>query len=193
MPMLTAALNALAFGIVVCDATGRLVFANAAAREIAHKGTGLTLRSRGRQVGAHTPTDKHALALRIIDAAVQGRGGVVRLTGKDGVTALPVLVTPLVQRRHQEQGAGYALLAMRAAQDKPSITEGTLTGLFQLSPTQASIAVALFDGKSAEEIAEDRGIKISTLRSHLADIFLRTGTDTQRDLIRLIGSLPPLR
>ena len=193
IPMHTAVLDALAFGIVVCDATGRLVFANAAARELAHKGTGLTLRARGRQVGAHTATDKHTLALRIIDAAIQGRGGVVRLTGKDGVTALPVLVTPLSQRRAAPPGGGYALLAMRGAQDKTSITESTLTGLFQLSPTQASIAVTLFEGKSVEEIADERGIKISTLRSHLADIFLRTGTDTQRDLMRLLGSLPPLR
>lgn len=193
MPMHTAALNALAMGLVICDGTGRLIFANAAARELAHKGSGLTLGSRGKQVGALAPIDKKTLARRITDAAVEGRGGVVRLIGKDGVTALPVLVAPLPLRRPEDQGAGYALLAMRAPQESPSIKESTLRELFQLSPTQASIAVALFERKSAEEIAEERGIKISTLRSHLADIFLRTGTDTQRDLVRLIGSLPPLR
>jgi DNA-binding CsgD family transcriptional regulator len=67
-----------------------------------------------------------------------------------------------------------------------------LAKLFRLSRTQSSIAAAIFNGRSPEDIATARGIKISTVRTHLADIFLRTKVKTQRDLIRLIGSLPPL-
>jgi DNA-binding CsgD family transcriptional regulator len=53
--------------------------------------------------------------------------------------------------------------------------------------------MALHSGRTPEEIALERGIKISTLRTHLAEIFARTGAENQRDLIRLLGLLPPLR
>jgi DNA-binding CsgD family transcriptional regulator len=44
-----------------------------------------------------------------------------------------------------------------------------------------------------EEIAAERGVAISTLRTHFAEIFARTGAENQRDLIRLLGMLPPVR
>jgi DNA-binding CsgD family transcriptional regulator len=190
--MHAAALNALAIGIVVCDAEARLLFANAAARELARRGTGITLSARAKVVGTLAPAEGRALAQLISDAARGGHCGAIRLTGRDGVTALPVLITPLARRANGTHG-GYALLCTRTVADQPPATEKTLADLFHLSPTQASIAMAIFDGKAPEEVARTRGVKISTLRTHLADIFLRTGTETQRDLIRLIGALPPLR
>jgi DNA-binding CsgD family transcriptional regulator len=36
-------------------------------------------------------------------------------------------------------------------------------------------------------------VAISTVRTHLAEIFVRTGTESQRDLVRLLGMLPPVR
>jgi DNA-binding CsgD family transcriptional regulator len=84
-------------------------------------------------------------------------------------------------------------VSLRSAHDRPAFTETTLSALFRLSPAQASIALALHRGQTPEEIAIERGVKISTLRSHLAEIFARTGAENQRDLIRLLGLLPPLR
>ena len=65
--------------------------------------------------------------------------------------------------------------------------------LFSLSRTQAAIALSIFGGKSPDEIAAERGVTISTLRTHLAEIFARTGTENQRDLVRLFGMVPPIR
>jgi len=64
--------------------------------------------------------------------------------------------------------------------------------LYGLSPTQAEIALAIFSGKTARQIAAARGVAISTLRTHLAEIFLRTGVDDQRELVRLLGTIPPV-
>jgi DNA-binding CsgD family transcriptional regulator len=38
-----------------------------------------------------------------------------------------------------------------------------------------------------------RGARISTLRSHLDEILARTGVENQRELVRLLALLPPLR
>ena len=36
-------------------------------------------------------------------------------------------------------------------------------------------------------------LKITTLRSHLAAIFLKTGTENQRELVRMLNRLPQVR
>ncbi len=65
--------------------------------------------------------------------------------------------------------------------------------MFGLSPSQASLALALYNGSTVEAFAETRGVKISTVRSHLAQTLAKTGTANQRDLVRLIGMLPTVR
>jgi DNA-binding CsgD family transcriptional regulator/PAS domain-containing protein len=188
-----AALDALSFGVVICDIAARLVFANAAAEAFAREGAGITFGTRGKGVGAIVASEGLALNRLVHEAASGGAGGVLRLTGRDGSTALLVLVTPLPRPFNGHGRSGYAMVSLRSATERPAFTEAALAALFRLSPTQASIALELFNGKSPEEIAIARGVKISTLRTHLSDIYARTGAETQRDLIRLLGTLPPLR
>ncbi|HVV91881.1 MAG TPA: hypothetical protein VHD15_00535 [Hyphomicrobiales bacterium] len=185
----SAALDALAFGIVVAAADGRIAFANAVAEALAGAGAGITL--TGRVVGAGRPADAAKLARLIRDAAGGGAGGIARVAGSAGL--LVVLVTPLPRRADGDLGTGYALLSLRPARDEPAFDAATLRQAFGLSPAQAEIAMALFEGHAPEAIAARRGIRISTLRTHLAHIFLRTGARDQRDLVRVLGMLPPLR
>jgi DNA-binding CsgD family transcriptional regulator/PAS domain-containing protein len=190
-----ATLDALAFGVVVCDAAGRIVLANTAAEAMARAGVGLKLGHRDKGLGALKPAQAHTLAALVHDAAHGGAGGVVRLTGRDGFTALLALVTPL------PRGFGlggptrpaYALVTLRSVRDGASFGAEMLIALFGLSPAQAAIALAIFNGQSPEAVAAERNVAISTLRTHLAEIFVRTGTESQRDLIRLLGMLPPVR
>jgi hypothetical protein len=39
----------------------------------------------------------------------------------------------------------------------------------------------------------ERGARISTPRAHLDGTLARTGVENQRELVRLLGLLPPLR
>jgi DNA-binding CsgD family transcriptional regulator/PAS domain-containing protein len=189
----SAALGSLTFGTVICDAQSHIIFANPAAETLARVGAGIVFGRLGRGLAAISPAETGALAALIHATARGGPGGVLRLTGQDGTTSLLVLVTPLPRPPHGDFRPGYALVSLRSARDRPAFVEATLSALFRLSPTQAHIAMALHSGRTPEEIALERGIKISTLRTHLAEIFARTGAENQRDLIRLLGLLPPLR
>ncbi|MCO5130182.1 MAG: hypothetical protein M9932_06400 [Xanthobacteraceae bacterium] len=185
-----AALNRLAFGVVICDADGRVSFANAAAEALVRSGAGVTL--GGRNLKAVLPAEARPLSALVKDAAGGGPGGVVRLSGGDAGPII-ALVTPLARRSDGDRGVGHAMVSLRPAWDEPAFDQAMLERLFGLSPAQAQIALALFEGRSPEQIAAERGIRITTLRTHLAEIFLRTGAETQRDLVRLLGTLPPLR
>ena len=186
-----SALDALAFGLIICDKSGKVAYLNAAAEALARRKAGIMLRFAGKQVATADDTQAERLAA-LIHATASGRGGAIRLAAKDG-TAVLLLATPLPSPLRHQHGNGHALLTMRPMLDAPSFTPATLSALFRLSPAQASLALEIYDGKSFEEIAVARGVKISTLRTHFAEILRRTGTKGQRELTRLLGMLPPLR
>lgn len=181
--MLTAALESLNVGIVVCDRASRVLFANTAARSG-------PLRFRGGKLHAATVDETRALTALVDEAAAGTQWGAMCLSGRNGEGGSPALIRPLDAVEAGRKG--LVLIVLGARELSPWINEATLSKLYQLSQTQASIAIAIFQGQSPEEIASERGIRISTVRTHLAAVFQRTRSKTQRDLIRLIGSLPPL-
>jgi DNA-binding CsgD family transcriptional regulator/PAS domain-containing protein len=193
-PMHAAALDALAFGVIVCDAAGRIVLVNKAAESIARVSAGIILNGRRKGIETRVPAETRALAALTHDAATGGPGGIMRITGRSGGAELIALVTPLPRSVGitTNPRSAYALVTLRSALDDPSFSAETLIALFRLSPAQAAIALAIFNGKSPEQIAVERGVAITTLRTHLAEIFARTGAENQRDLIRLLGMLPPI-
>ena len=190
-----ATLDRLAFGVVVCNASGRIVLVNRAAEATARGGAGIVLGGAGKGLGALVPAEARALAALAHDAANGGPGGIMRITGAPTRGDLVVLVTPLPPHFGVggQGGEGHALLTFRQLRDDPSFSSDMLAAIFGLSEAQAAVALAIFNGASPEQIAADRGVAVSTIRTHLAEVFVRTGAENQRDLVRLLGMLPPVR
>jgi DNA-binding CsgD family transcriptional regulator len=182
------ALDALAIGTAVCDGRGRVRFANSAAEAAASAGLGLVLDARSHAVRAHRPAESERLARLVRDAAQGGAGGATALTGQDGAL-LFALVAPLPPRPGAE---GFAVIALSPAAARPGITKAALASLFGLTPAEGELAISLFAGRSLEEISVERGLSKETLRKELAHVFVKTGTDSQRNLVRLLGLLPPV-
>lgn len=65
--------------------------------------------------------------------------------------------------------------------------------LFGLTPAEACLAVSLAAGKRLEDVAEERGVRMPTLRTPMRAILDKTGTDRQSDLMCLIVGLPAVR
>jgi DNA-binding CsgD family transcriptional regulator len=103
------------------------------------------------------------------------------------------LVTPLPARFHPAQAPGHALIALRRDTDDPAFSTSLLRALFGLSPAQAAVALGLYADKSFDEIAAERGIQVSTVRTHYEQVLARTRASGLRDLVRLLGALPPVR
>jgi DNA-binding CsgD family transcriptional regulator len=59
-------------------------------------------------------------------------------------------------------------------------------GLFGLTPTESKVAIALMQGASLENAAEQLGMRVQTARVHLKRIFGKTETGRQGELIRLL-------
>jgi DNA-binding CsgD family transcriptional regulator len=186
-----AVLDKLAFAAIVVEADGRIVFANAAAEELHRSGAGLTL--AGGRLGCLVPQQNRILNDCIRSAAAGHSGGALQLTGQKD-TALLTLIAPLPRRLSEHsQRTGLALITVRHGKDSPLYATAMLGQLFGLSRAETEVACALTAGFSLEEIAVQRGVRLSTIKTQIEAAFRKTGTESQRELVAKIASLPPLR
>lgn len=63
-----------------------------------------------------------------------------------------------------------------------------LLALYDLTPTEARIAATLTRGATLQDAATAQGIRISTARTHLAQVFRKTGTHQQSQLVALLSA-----
>jgi DNA-binding CsgD family transcriptional regulator len=63
---------------------------------------------------------------------------------------------------------------------------GQLSDMFDLSPSEARLALALCRGKSIAEAAVELGFTLETARSYSKSIYMKTGTHGMADLVRIV-------
>lgn len=91
-------------------------------------------------------------------------------------------------------GARRLLLVTRL--DRPAAPDAELlSGLFDLTASEARVARAIAEGRSTDEIATVLGLSRETVRFYLKGIFAKTGVSRQVDLAALLAgaSLPVAR
>ena len=191
-----AALDRLPFGVIVADASGRALIINRAAEKMAAKNDGLIL--RGGHLTVTRTAEAAALARHIAEAARtaacrKGEGGGALLVSRpSGRRPFALLVAPLspdltLAAAHQ---APAVLILITDLNSGPAVLGKRLIELFGLTPAEACLAVALSAGKRLQDVAEERGVRLPTLRTQLRAILEKTGSGRQADLVRLIVSLP---
>jgi PAS domain-containing protein/DNA-binding CsgD family transcriptional regulator len=196
---LEAALDRLTFGVLITDGAGRVLLLNRAAEEMAAANDGLLL--QGGRLAAARPEEATALTRCIAEAVrTAGRrghqgGGSICISRPSGRRPFAALIAPLSPKtaaiaRHELPGA---LILITDLDRRPDVLGRRLVELFDLTPAEACLAVALVAGKRLEDIAEERGVRMPTLRTQMRAILDKTGTDRQADLMRLLAGLPAVR
>lgn len=191
--MSAAALDALATGIVIVDAELRVHLANAAAEAMAAAGI-LRLLRDGQVTRLSLPHRAEAAALGIHVRAVAARGeagGGVLLHRPDGGPPVAAMVARLPQRLAPMPAPrtrlAVVLLRETGAAALPSAS--LLSDLYGLSRAEAAVARAAAAGETAEQIATQRGVGISTVRTQLRIAMEKAEAATLRDLARMLATL----
>ena len=69
-----------------------------------------------------------------------------------------------------------------------------LRSLYSLTGAEIELVELLCDGNSLEEAADRRGVTMNTARSQLKQIFFKTSTSRQSELVRLVlAGIAPIR
>jgi DNA-binding CsgD family transcriptional regulator len=84
----------------------------------------------------------------------------------------------------------HALVTLTELAPRPAPAGRYVTELFGLSKAETVLAIALLEGKNVEEIALERHVALSTVRSQLRAILRKTGLHRQGELLQLLGQLP---
>jgi DNA-binding CsgD family transcriptional regulator/PAS domain-containing protein len=193
-----ASLDLIATAVVLVDDDARIAYANRAARSMFAAGSPV-LSERG-ELRANLPGTTTALKAAIAkcadyEAGIGAAGIGVPAPQADGELAL-IHVLPLASgdfRAHIAPRASAALF-ITSAVDGVGVRAAPLAELFNLSPAETRTLECLIAGDTPAEVAATLDVSITTVRTHLARIFDKTGTARQADLIRLATKLsPPIR
>ena len=176
-------LDHLGVPIMLVDGDASVRYANAAARVLID-GDGL-IKAVNDILSTRHAGDALRLKGAIADTCANGAGRVVVLGTEAQAQPLVALVLPFHDDTSSEQGR--ALVLVRSGHGMSEILINSLRQLFRLSPAEASIAVALGTGADLNELAQQRHVKLNTLRSQVASIMAKTGTRRQAQLVALVA------
>lgn len=189
---LAGVLDRLVMAAILFDHSGRIAFANASATAQLKKrehwwrdGGKLSFRHSGL---THVVDATVHHAIRISGGEEMELDGVV-MVPRTGQSPLTLMITPL-RVEHDMHAEGAALLFAFDPQSAPLVTPGVVRHMFGLTEAEAELAVALCCGKSLDEAALERGVSVHTTRAQLKNVFIKTGTKRQADLMSLLLTSP---
>ncbi|MFW8567284.1 response regulator [Orrella sp. 11846] len=181
--------NMITAGIVLLDDQRRTVFANVSAQRLLQDcaDPALNPENTGGLPPALTASSRVRAA---IEAALQGQEYIEFLSlprrnaQRDLIITICALDCPVV-----EQDPAAALFISAGDRNEPAPLKALET-LFKLTPAEGRIAWAFAQGLRPEQIAEAFEITLTTVAFHKRNIFQKTQTNRQADLIALLLTLP---
>jgi DNA-binding CsgD family transcriptional regulator len=191
--MFERVIDALSVGVILTDTGLRLIHANTAALDMLARGVPVSA-GRG-SFSVSSPGATAALAMAVAKAATDetrlGRNGFgVPLRLGNGQTHV-FHVFPLRSGQVRPGAMGAADAAVFIAPPRKSqpwpVTE--VAALFDLTPAEARVFEGIASGASLSEVAAGSGAALSTIRTHLLQIFSQTGCHRQAELVALAASL----
>jgi DNA-binding CsgD family transcriptional regulator len=196
--MLADTLDGLAAAMLLVEAGGRVVHANAAAYALLADARVLRS-SDGKLVtsdaGANSALQKIFAAAANGDLALGSNGIAVPLTTPNGERHV-AHVLPLTSGARRRANAAYAAVAAvfvrRAELVAPSPPE-LIAKSYRLTPSELRVLLAVVEVGGVPEVALALGISETTVKTHLQRVFEKTASKRQADLVKLVaGYMSPL-
>jgi len=191
---LTETLDHIEAGVFLVGVDGLIVLANAEAKAMLDDGN--LVRAKGASLVAVVP-EANRMLRDIFIAAENGDTSV----GVDGV-AIPLSassldrwfahVLPLTSGNRQQTGAMYSAVAAvfirKRAPDRPPPLEA-LAKRFKLTASEVRVLDAVVKVSSVKAMSEMLGVSQATVKTHLHNLFRKTASSRQSDLVKLMAGL----
>ncbi|WP_404297059.1 response regulator [Halomonas sp.] len=181
----TRALDLVAPGMVLLGREGQVLFANRAAHRLSRSTDQLELKQ-----GLSGTVSGKELRKTIRSALKDSREGeekvtCLRIDRPGDRRDLLVLACSLGHADGSLHEPSVVIL-LSDPEQRAQVPRQILASLFGLTPSEARIALALAEGLRSEEIAERMSISTTTVAFHLRNLFQKTNTHRQAELIALI-------
>lgn len=175
---------------LLTDAQGRVICANRAANEATSLKDGIAVTSG--QLSMTCPRDQATFFKTLERVTARGGPALCRVEVKR-----PSRKSPFLLLLMPVPGLGLAQCAVAVlvvdSEARPEVDPAVLRELFWLTPAEARVTGKLGGGKSAQEIAEEMGVCLETVRTHIRRVLSKTATARQGELISLVLRAAPFR
>jgi DNA-binding CsgD family transcriptional regulator len=188
---LTEVLDRLPVGVVLVDTARRPVVVNRYAEQVAERRDGFLLEPTGPR--ASDPRESRTLRQHLTQAialgasGVRGPSAVMSVSRPSGRRPYALIVAPLLAppRGRTSQDAVASVFIGDPEAGQITTTEFLQT-LYALTQAEAELVALLARGRTLEEAAAQRGVTLNTARSQLKQVFAKTETNRQGQLMRLV-------
>jgi DNA-binding CsgD family transcriptional regulator len=182
-------LNRLPHAVLLVDAGTEVIFANQAAARMLDAGDGLSLDRDG--LKAETMEDTRRLRRAIADCAepaseLGGAGSRLRLSRRDRGPLTMLVIPHRTKVTWIDILRPTAILFITEAEQAAVHRSERFSRDFGLTRAEAVFAVEISRGDGLQATASRLGVSLTTVRTHLAHVFDKTGTRRQAELVRLI-------
>jgi len=188
---LAEVLDRLPTGVLVFDARHAPLIVNRSARRILDMRDGFAI-ERGRPRLADRREDGvfQTLLAKACEATLSGRravGDVMQVSRPSGRRAFALMVAPLLDAPPGSAAGEAVSVAFLADPETGHVsTTDVLEQLYALTPAEAELVQLLAQGRSLEQVATARSVTMNTVRSQLKQVFTKTDTNRQGELVRLV-------
>ena len=181
-------------GCLIVDRAGQVLHANAEASDVLARADGISL-SGGRLTFAdRTAARRHARALAQLSDAHDHTAGATtsNFPARRRSGQRPYLVSVRAVPRQDEMTSfawpAAGIVFVRDPDRFDRLNTQLLSQSYGLSAAEADLAAALDRGLTLREIAQDRSVSITTVRSQLYALMAKLDVHRQTDLVRLLAN-----
>jgi DNA-binding CsgD family transcriptional regulator len=186
---LASVLDRLDEGVILTDAAGRPMFLNARATRIVAEADGLDIAAAPLAAATPTATQQLREAIAGVAAGAEMAGRRLRLARPSQRPPLLLTVLPVARLGAVVPGVGVPRVAIFVREtDAPiAIDSAAVRDAFQLTSRERDVAVRLAHGLDLDQTAAELRIGRGTVRSHLLQVYEKTGTHNRSALVALLA------
>ena len=189
---LRAVLDQTDIGVVLLDRAGHVVYTNRTSEEMLAKGDAIRLAGPGLRAANLSDTVNLQAALNYAISADRRQKSkllhapLMRLR-REGGSALIASVLPAPSSPDEPSDAAVIMYIVDPKLDTANVL-APFCRLHGLSPVETTLACHIAAGEPIAAAAQKMHIKVQTARSYLKQIFLKTATKRQAELVAMIFS-----
>jgi DNA-binding CsgD family transcriptional regulator len=189
--VLVRMLDEIDYGLLLVTASGALRFANQLA--LRALGGGGALRLAGGAVFAARDADQTLLRIALCDAG-RGLRRLLTLNPAGANTSVAVLPLPAQDSGFDPEAAAepMVMLVLGKQSANQTLTLDFFARTHKLTSAETAVLHALCAGQSPKQAAVSLCVAISTVRTQIGSIRLKTQTASLRELADKVAALPPI-
>jgi DNA-binding CsgD family transcriptional regulator len=187
--VLASLLDQVGIGVMAVTIDGRVLFANGAALRACGRSSPWYIEAGTLRESARSET---GLLSRALANAASGRRTFLTQSGDDGDPCFASVVPLEVHEASVGGPLPVAALILGRPVARNPLGIDAYARQYGLTLTETAVLCALCEGQMPREIAKERGVAMSTIRTQINSILEKSGARSITDLLRVTAMLPPV-